>query len=192
VEENIILTNWLTSELKRTHYQQQLETFTGNIQFAPPRIHEAEPAFNFGDFCFTKKADSMLLLRTGARTISCLGLSNDLNAVKGLKVSNNSCKLKFLCYHCLNYQGRFKTGISICLAVKHTVSKHNRMLGWANQTSRFEITSIWKGHAKGHAENKLMTIILTKICQAKKVIWLARKIGSFQSMIKPRSVFGDD
>ena len=102
------MSRWLTRELERTRYQQALETFAGNstgitgepaeghIPFAKPRIHETEPAFSFEVFCFTKKADSMLLLRTGARTISRLGLSNDLNAVKGLEPSNNSYKKKFL------------------------------------------------------------------------------------------------
>lgn len=105
---------------ERTHYQQALVTFTGNstgttgepaaghIPLAPPRIYETEPVFNFRVFCFTKKADSMLLLRTGARTISCLGLSKDLNGVKGLEPSDNSCKKKFLYQQSLLYQGRFQ------------------------------------------------------------------------------------
>ena len=53
-----------------------------------------ETVFSLGIFCFTKKADNILLLRTGAQTISrWIGLSNDLKAVKGLEPSKESCKL---------------------------------------------------------------------------------------------------
>lgn len=64
---------------------------TGNSLSNGLKIHET--LFSLGVFCFTKKADIRLLLRTGARTIACrLGLSNDLEAAKGLEPSKVFCK----------------------------------------------------------------------------------------------------
>lgn len=55
--------------------------------------HEKEPAFDFGVFCLTKKADSTLLLRVGVWADSRrFALSNDLNAVNGLEPSKASCR----------------------------------------------------------------------------------------------------
>lgn len=46
---------------------------------------------NFGVLGLTKKADSMLLLRAGAGSITLLfGLSNDLDAVSGLEPCRRS------------------------------------------------------------------------------------------------------
>jgi len=57
------------------------------------KIHGSEPAFSFGVFCLTKKADSTLLLRTGTRTISRrFWFSNDLYDVKALELSVASYK----------------------------------------------------------------------------------------------------
>lgn len=102
---------------KIAHYQQAWEAFTGNSANIPGEVcrvvymtcfvknfHDTEPAFSFGDFCLTKKADSMLLLRIGARTVSRLGFSNDLKAVKFLEPSNDSCKTKLLCKLSLLWQ----------------------------------------------------------------------------------------
>ena len=61
-------------------------------QLVSIRSQETDPVFSFVLFCFTKKADSRLLLRTGTRTICRFWLSNDLAAPSGLYPSTASCK----------------------------------------------------------------------------------------------------
>ncbi|MFS7932292.1 hypothetical protein Hanom_Chr04g00366121 [Helianthus anomalus] len=57
-------------------------------------VHETRPVLSFGVFCLTKKDDRTLLLRIGAWTTSCLGLSNDRNDITVLGPSTLSCRKK--------------------------------------------------------------------------------------------------